>query len=360
VDSTLAHCLVFRVHYRLIDSFQNFLPTLFGYFLVTHSIQSKKQLNIFLLVLTLLSCFLAIEGIIEFHKGISYFGVEPIFQNSRNALGDLTRTVRIIWLGVFSDPNDLAMAFVIPVPILLNSILVKKRIMALIPLALLLLGIFYTNSRGGMLAVCSSVVFYFVLRQKSLKGLIIASLVIAVLVVVGPSRMADLSASGASAHGRVDAWYSGYQMFMQNPIFGVGKGLFTNFNDLTAHNSYVLVLGELGAFGLFFFTGVLVMPFRFCVLYVWGEQRNSMEKKDLYFCASIYSALVGLLTTMFFLSRSYVVLPYMVVGLCMVLSRLYRTGEENDISLDTVPVKNIAIIMLGIIVGIRVLVKVLL
>ena len=46
-------------------------------------------------------------------------------------------------------------------------------------------------------------------------------------------------------------------MFMQSPIWGVGFGQYTEYSALTAHNTYVLVLGELGFVGAFLFSMVV-------------------------------------------------------------------------------------------------------
>ena len=65
-----------------------------------------------------------------------------------------------------------------------------------------------------------------------------------------PSRLSELDAGESSAAGRVDAWYSGLEMFLQSPLFGIGPGLFADNNaNLTAHNSFVLVMAEMGLVG---------------------------------------------------------------------------------------------------------------
>ena len=51
--------------------------------------------------------------------------------------------------------------------------------------------------------------------------------------------------------GRLDAWSAGLGMFRQQPFFGVGYNMFTDHNEITAHNSFVLCFAELGLFGYF-------------------------------------------------------------------------------------------------------------
>src|SRR3546814_16694190 len=64
-----------------------------------------------------------------------------------------------------------------------------------------------------------------------------------------PTRMQELDAGESSAYGRIESWYDGIQMFLANPVFGVGVGNFTDHTWLTAHNSFVLVLAETGIVG---------------------------------------------------------------------------------------------------------------
>ena len=92
---------------------------------------------------------------------------------------------------------------------------------------------------------------------------VVLGLILAVFgMTFGPSRMSNMSAAEESANGRLDAWYAGFQMFKDNPLFGVGQGMFTDYHYLTAHNSYMLVLSELGFFGSIFFMGFFLVAFQ--------------------------------------------------------------------------------------------------
>src|SRR3546814_13539640 len=64
-----------------------------------------------------------------------------------------------------------------------------------------------------------------------------------------PTRMQDLDAGEFSAYGRIESWYDGIQMFLANPVIGVGVGNFTAHTWLTDHTSFVLVLAETGIVG---------------------------------------------------------------------------------------------------------------
>jgi len=179
-------------------------------------------------------------------------------------------------------------------------------------------GLYLTNSRGGILSLLAAVGAYFILRYRSRRGLVIFCIAAVLLLNFGPSRMGDMSASEASAHDRLEAWYSGYQMFKSAPLMGIGMGFFTDQYELTAHNSFVLILSELGVLGAFFFVGIFYFPIARVVQTHF--QTDSQQESPPLLSGSynaILSGLVGTIVSMFFLSRSYVLLPYILVALPM-------------------------------------------
>ncbi len=57
--------------------------------------------------------------------------------------------------------------------------------------------------------------------------------------------------------GRYEAWSTGLTLFHGSPIYGVGPGQFVEYHYLTAHNSFVLAVAELGFVGLFLFVAIV-------------------------------------------------------------------------------------------------------
>ena len=343
---------------------QDFFPVFIGYFLVAHSINSLKRLKIFIILLICCTAFLAFEGVMEARNGVSYFGVRPLEQGiGYDDSGQRLTVSRIQWVGAFADPNDLAMAFVVVIPFLLNALFKRKYLIPLSLSALIIYGIFLTNSRGGLVALAAAVFSYFVLRFRSLKGLIFGICLAMPLFNFGPSRMGSMSASEESAYGRLEAWYAGFQMFKSSPIFGVGRGMFTDYHDLTAHNSLVLVFAELGIIGAFFFVGMFYFPLRSGYKTVFGQPGTDIGKDCLNSYNAIWSALIGIMTSMFFLSRSYVLLPYMLIGLSMSFVGIKENKTEFAKASEdgmTQSMKHIFIITILSIVLINVMIKVLL
>ncbi len=347
-----------------VDSLQKFLPILVGYFLVAHGLDSRKKINLFIILLIALTGFLAYEGIIEGTTGFSHGGMTPIYEYSTNTDGVRTELPRVRWFGPFNDPNDLGLVLVLIIPFLLNYLYTKLWVVVAPLIACVSYAVYLTNSRGAMLSMGVGVFSYLVLRYRSVKGVMVGCILGAVGMLFGPSRMGQMSAAGESAHGRIEAWYEGFQMFKSNPLFGVGKEMFTDHHYLTAHNSYVLVLSELGFFGSFFFIGLFIISFRWAWLNLLSTNPSLVVGKNdrNLFCA-LFGSLSGVMAAMFFLSRSYILLPFMLIAMLTAFVNLPQFEMDSAKCSDLAPTmmfKLVSIVVVCEIVFINVLVRLLL
>lgn len=342
-----------------IDSLNSFLPTITGFFLVISFVDSQKRMNIFFILLLLLTAFLAYEGWLQHLTGFAHGGIEPYYEKNMTVDG-IIRVSRIRWYGMFNDPNDLGMALVLAIPFLLNVLLQRRYLVPLTLLPLLSGAIYFTNSRGTLLAGLVSIISYFIFRYRSAKGAVYGGMIAFVLFLFGPSRIASISAEEDSAYGRIQAWYQAYQMFKSNPLFGVGKGMFTDFHIIVAHNSFVHVMAELGFIGLFFFTGLFYFPFN----WLW---KNMLQPKDVIFSqddigviSSCFASLTGIMAAMFFISRSYMLIPFMLVGLTSSVTRVIDNKYSLGMILEGKPlvhIRNILVLTCLQILAINILVK---
>lgn len=305
-----------------LESFKSFFPIIVGYFLIFTAIENREKMNIFIILLVLLTAFLAFEGVLQHSTGSSHGGMNALVEQKLTADGGMAVVPRIRWYGVFNDPNDLGLALVVVVPFLLNMALNRKYLLPVLCFPLIAVATYYTNSRGSMLAAFASIVAYFVIRYRSVKGTAVGLFLAAVAIVFGPSRLAQISATEESAYGRIEAWYQGYQMFKSSPFFGVGQGMFTDFHSITAHNSFVLVMAELGIVGTFFFTGMFYYSFNRIWQDVFCSNECNLSEEDIGILSSVFGSLFGLLTAMFFLSRAYMLVPFMFLALSTVTARL--------------------------------------
>src|SRR3546814_1826261 len=93
-----------------------------------------------------------------------------------------------------------------------------------------------TNSRGAFLAVMAMAAVWLWQRRGAVIAGILGAAGMAGMMML-PTRMQELDAGESPAYGRIESWYDGIQMFLANPVFGVGVGNFTDHTWLTAHNS---------------------------------------------------------------------------------------------------------------------------
>lgn len=287
----------------------NFAPVIFCYFLIRMGVQSYPQLRRFIRLFILLNLFLTINGLMQVYLGAGFGDVEAM---------ETHEGARIMGTGIFNDPNDLGMTLVMTVPFLLSSALGRGtrffvRLFSIIVLVAILTACYYTNSRGTMLGL--GVVFSaFVYRRYGLTlALTFGAIGLVGLLALGPSRMSTLSSDEESAQGRIQAWSEGLQMFKSSPIFGIGYRRYADEFGLVAHNAFVHVLGELGFLGAFPFVGLFYSFFR-------GMNREPTPEAaasplQLQLRNEIGDSMLGMLTCIMFLSRQYVVVPFVLIGL---------------------------------------------
>ena len=299
-------------------------PSVILFFLLSTSVETVAQHARAIRVLAGLSTFLAVHGIEQYWTGIGWSGAE------------LSQGTRITYLGIFNDPNDLALAFVLALPMLVYALSETKFIAIkafwLASTLAVAYGIFLTNSRGGMLGLIALFLIYVWRRLGIVKATLAAELGIAGLTML-PTRLNELDAKEESAAERIESWYQGMQMLLQHPIFGVGKGNYSDHHYLTAHNSFVLVFAELGMVGYFLwlsFLGLsLYMVYR--IARVPTEPTPPAPKDDKNgwvryqkISRTYLLSMIGFIICAFFLSRSYVILLIILCALCVAVYQSVR------------------------------------
>jgi putative inorganic carbon (hco3(-)) transporter len=297
--------------------FTQFAPTIAAFVILSNVTNTRERVVIVMMTFVLCAAVLSLHGIDQVANGVGWTGIALSPEEEGGG--------RIQYVGIFNDPNDLGLLFVATVPfaVYLSSrggMLGLGRLFWLAMAGLLLYGTYLTNSRGAMLAV--AVLFGFWLWRR--RGLLVAGVVgsagLAGMMALS-ARMKELDASEESAAGRVDAWYTGFQMFMHQPLFGVGAGQFTEHNSLTAHNSFVLALAETGFIGFTIWLGIVTYCFRMMwaidthqpVLTGETEAKEWAEQRKVGM--TLLLSLCGLFTAAFFLSRTYVIVVYLIAAL---------------------------------------------
>ena len=282
------------------------LPTIVGFYLVSITCTTISRWDNVVFYLILLTSFISLQACIQIQTGTAIGGLEPALRAGLDEDGNRILTPQARWWGILRDPNDMGMALTAVLPFLFDKIH-QTKILYLAPLILTFAAIYFTNSRGTILGTLVAIGLFYVLRKRSLKGLIMAAIIGVLVLAMGPSRVSDISAGDSSSQSRLEAWYVGIQLFKSNPFFGVGTYNFNDYHNLTAHNTYVLLLAETGFIGLFLFTLVVGVPL-YTALRIIYEVDDDVERSNL---AAATSSLGALCFTIIFISRPYILQPYL-------------------------------------------------
>jgi len=295
-----------------LDQLEKFGPIAIAFFVFAAACNTQQRVKIAMAVFVLCSVVLAVHGIGQARDGVGWTGV-PISEDGR-----------IQYVGIFNDPNDLGLLFAttIPMAAFLSTLGgLMMRLFWLTCAGLLCYGTYLTNSRGALLAVLIVAGVYVWYRRGFITAGTLGVVGLACMKLLS-SRMQELDAEEESASGRVNAWYEGLHMFLSHPVFGVGAGNFTEYNDLTAHNSFVLVLAETGFIGYMLWLAFVGYGF-WMMLTVLRHKPDGLDDPvrtkawlgEQRMALTLLLSLCGLFSAAFFLSRSYTVVMYLLAAM---------------------------------------------
>ena len=301
------------------------LPCILCYLLIRLAVRTPQHLRVLGYALVAFTLFQAVNGIAQFRGGVGLVGnVEAYEQRvvpSADGNDEPEEVRRIRGTGIFNDPNDLAMAFVAVMPFLVGPMLGKGtvflgRVMTVAMSLPMLVALYYTNSRGGVLGLAAALVPYVWRSGRWLTKVVVVLGLVGVLGLAAPSRMTQMDSDESSAQGRVQSWSAGIQMLKTRPILGVGFGRYGEYNELVAHNSFVHTFGELGLIGAFCFAGMFFWTFRGLAAVPATSGKNLKERERLFVWGDdLFMACVGLGVSMIFLSRQYTTIVFVFLAM---------------------------------------------
>lgn len=239
---------------------------------------------------------------------------------------------RVRYRGVLQDPNELALVGGVGLPMAFAfgqaHGLHRYRALAIFAFALILLCAVLTGSRGGQLVFVAVLAAYFV-NRVGIVGLVLGGVLALPLLLLGGRGGSDASRSTME---RIDCWAEALSMWREHPVFGVGLGRFTEYHYMTAHNSYLLALGELGLPGMLLF-GLLMYCSAKVPFMVLRRSSSSLPEllpgTDLMraWSMALLAAFVGLAVGLFFLSFTYHYVLWIYFGLS---GALYSAVRRHD------------------------------
>lgn len=186
------------------------------------------------------------------------------------------------WLG---DENDFCMQIDVATAFALFLMSSRgaglSRPMYIGILSLFILAVIATFSRGGFLGLIAVGLYWWIRSSNKIMPAFLAGMAALLMVIVAPdkyweeisSTTSDETLEIGTGGERLYTWGIGWEMFLHNPIMGVGPGNFPwvfeeyqgerTFNDRSlagraAHSLYFTLLPELGSIGFGLFLGMLI------------------------------------------------------------------------------------------------------
>jgi len=252
---------------------------------------------------------------------------------------------RLCGLGIFHDPNDVSLLIVatsiISIYFFTDPRMVGVRYLWVIPLIINAIAMYYTYSRGGLLAGGMALMAWLATKYGK-KTAITIGLMGACAVPVALGRMGKIDLSGGTGQQRIQIWSDGLLAIRNSRLlFGVGEGQYTEISTHVAHNSYVHAFVELGFIGGTFFFGCFFLPaytFYLMKRYNFKIEHPELERMFPFIAAILADWCMGMCS----LSRVYVPPTYMIAGVCAIFINLigfYRLQPRPMLSLNHRTVK---------------------
>jgi O-antigen ligase len=242
---------------------------------------------------------------------------------------------RVRYLGVLRDPNEVALTIGAGLSIWIARYQrrqnVSRTVGLLVSFVIITLTIIATKSRGGILVFLAVLGVYFG-RRFGVKGLVAGGVMGAPLLLLG-GRSGD--EADQSADERKEALLEGFHMFQHNPILGAGYDNYTEHSHLTAHNSYMLAVGENGFVGLFLFLCILVLAFKICILAIKRYKDRPEAQVANVSATMVLAGMSGVSVGSFFLSFTYHQVLWVYLGVTGALHTAIRKHDpEFDVKLS--------------------------
>ncbi len=292
--------------------------------------------------------FLAFQAMLQAATGLSWGGM---------TLMPGYTEIRVRWHGDWDGPNVFAILFLIGIAFALELLFgpygLFTRLWAASVVAASCVAIYFTNSRGAVLALLAIVAFYFKDRFSKPVAITLAAVAIVAITAFGPSRMSEVNTKEASASERSWLWEQGLTMLRASPVFGVGRGQFSkhSYTGLLAHNNYVQNFAEGGLPGFFLFVAMIWFAWRAGSQLVGLAGPEHGEARSMG--RMIQGVVVGYAVVTFFVVMELELL-YFVLGIAMAMYATHRARapELPRLALARKEALGIVAVMSGILMAI--------
>ena len=243
-----------------------FMQVALIYLLIVNTVTSPRRIERICWVIVLAFGYISARVIFDYLRGVN------LVEGNR-AAGPVG--------GFFENPNDLALNLAAFLPLAMMYVkrpgpAIKRMICAGICL-LMMVALVFTKSRGGFLGFVAMMIVFLLMSRSLSPGLLIA--IVAGGMLITPfmpqsfwNRMASITQADQDPTGsraeRKMLMERAWQVFLDNPIMGVGAGQFQNLADpdgrkhwRVTHDAPLQVASELGILGLIPFVFLIIRGF---------------------------------------------------------------------------------------------------
>jgi len=241
-------------NYWALMVFLGMMMNFVAFLSLIHFVDSQEKYEKLLRIWLGIHAFLSVVGIVNQGKGIG---------------------------GFLGDENDLCMTLNMVIPFSFFLALDQKggkRVFYLVLTCLFLFAIIITQSRGGFIGLIATGMYCWIRTKRKFVTASILVILAVFAVIMAPPKywdevhsITEQGASKGTGEARVYTWKIGWEIFLSNPIIGVGQGNFPwvfgeyereitgsdepfhgrSVAGRMAHSIYFTMLPELGLVGTF-------------------------------------------------------------------------------------------------------------
>lgn len=317
-----------------IDQFISFLKIYASFILIINLANSRKRFKGIIWTMILSGLTMGIIAIMHYLAGANL----------------VAGRVRGFTGGMFSNPNDLALCFIMLLPyayfIFSKDRKSLRRATGGLAFIIFLLGAFFTQSRGGAIGLFGVIILLFLKSRSKIKAILGVALFTFLFFTFAPAEYIERIKTIPTANkedentiSRMDAWKAGIRMMTLKPL-GVGVG---NFGEgfvkyraadaidfpgkrRAAHNVFIQIGAETGVVGLIVFLLLIISTLKSLNRTKKNlmRQKNPGAKDIAYLADATLVSMIGFLICAFFLSQAYNWFLYYLAAFSAVLSELAK------------------------------------
>lgn len=248
--------------------------------------------------------------------------------------------------GNYSNPNDLALAMVISLPLCLGLLFLSRNKLWKVALTLAMLAmayvVFLTGSRGGFVALTITAVvclWNFAIRGRRRYILVLVPLAGVILWLSSGDMLRkrlngtfnqedDTASAYDSAQERQQLFWRSIAVTEEHPLFGVGPGNFQVISGMwrVTHNAFTQMSSEGGipAFVLY----VLILWYGFKNVNA-SKRFGRGQKESSILAGALQASLAGYVVGSVFTSTAYQFFPYFLVASTTALLWIVKNSSSH-------------------------------